>query len=221
MRVRNEAKTNLRRFVDDVLFVVTKESRDRLKNIQRQLRDHYRDIANQTTRSLNESLQATIAAHGWKKPSATQQVPELERQLNILGQVIDNADKLEAEAARGDHRTACEHQRSGPRHPGRHRPAYQAEPAYRERPDVFNELDRIGGRLNQPIRIALAGTLKAGKSTLVNALVGEAIAPTDATEATRIVTWFRHGPTPKVTANHVGGRRSNVPIARGLNNWAV
>ena len=92
--------------------------------------------------------------------------------------------------------------------------AYRADPAYRHRPDVHNELDRIGRRLNQPIRIALAGTLKAGKSTLVNALVGEDIAPTDATEATRIVTWFRHGPTPKVTANHVGGRRSNVPIGR-------
>ena len=100
------------------------------------------------------------------------------------------------------------------------RRAYETEPAYRERPDVLRELDRIAGRLNQPIRIALAGTLKAGKSTLVNALVGEAIAPTDATEATRIVTWFRHGPIPKVTANHLGGRRSNVPIARGLNNWA-
>ncbi len=92
--------------------------------------------------------------------------------------------------------------------------AYQGEPAFRERPDVFNELERIGWRLNQPIRIALAGTLKAGKSTLVNALVGENIAPTDATEATRIVTWFRHGPTPKVTANHYGGRRTHVPITR-------
>src|SRR5215208_6410931 len=75
--------------------------------------------------------------------------------------------------------------------------AYRADPAYHHRPDVHNELDRIGRRLNQPIRIALAGTLKAGKSTLVNALVGEDIAP-----------------TPKVTANHRGGRRSNVPIAR-------
>ena len=92
--------------------------------------------------------------------------------------------------------------------------AYRSDPAYAQRPDVHNELDRIGRRLNQPIRIALAGTLKAGKSTLVNALVGEDIAPTDATEATRIVTWFRHGPTPKVTANHRGGRRSNVPIGR-------
>ena len=79
---------------------------------------------------------------------------------------------------------------------------------------MHNELERIGQRLNQPIRIALAGTLKAGKSTLVNALVGEDIAPTDATEATRIVTWFRNGPTPKVTANHRGGRRSNVPMTR-------
>lgn len=96
--------------------------------------------------------------------------------------------------------------------------AYRGDPAYRNRPDVHNELDRIGRRLNQPIRIALAGTLKAGKSTLVNALVGEDIAPTDATEATRIVTWFRHGPTPKVTANHRGGRRSNVPIARDPND---
>lgn len=92
--------------------------------------------------------------------------------------------------------------------------AYRADPAYRQRPDIHDELERIGRRLNQPMRIALAGTLKAGKSTLVNALVGDTIAPTDATEATRIVTWFRHGPTPKVTANHRGGRRTNVPIAR-------
>lgn len=93
--------------------------------------------------------------------------------------------------------------------------AYRADPVYRGRADAHNELDLIGRRLNQPIRIALAGTLKAGKSTLVNALVGEDIAPTDATEATRIVTWFRNGATPKVTANHRGGRRSNVPIGRG------
>ena len=93
--------------------------------------------------------------------------------------------------------------------------AYRSDPTYGNRPELHHELEWIGRRLNQPIRIALAGTLKAGKSTLVNALVGEDIAPTDATEATRIVTWFRNGPTPKVTANHRGGRRSNVPIARG------
>lgn len=92
--------------------------------------------------------------------------------------------------------------------------AYRADPVYRQRPDVHDALAQIERRLNEPMRIALAGTLKAGKSTLVNALVGEDIAPTDATEATRIVTRFRHGPSPKVTANHRDGGRSNVPIAR-------
>ena len=107
-----------------------------------------------------------------------------------------------------------EHKRSGSCDSGATVRAYQRDPNYGHRPDVLNELDRIGKRLNQPIRIALAGTLKAGKSTLLNALVGENIAPTDATEATRLVTWFRHGPTPKVTANHQGGRRADVPISR-------
>ncbi|MGV0790606.1 dynamin family protein [Mycolicibacterium sp. XJ1819] len=97
MRVRNEAKLNARRFIDDVSFVVNKESRDRLKGIQRQLRDHYRAIANQTTRSLNESLQATIMAAKLEEAERDTRVRELERQLNILKQVLDHAVKLATE----------------------------------------------------------------------------------------------------------------------------
>jgi replication fork clamp-binding protein CrfC len=98
MRVRNEAKMNMRRFVDDVSFVVNKESRDRLKGIQRQLRDHYRGIANQTTRSLNESLQATIASAQLEENDRVARIRELERQLNILKQVTDHAVKLAPDA---------------------------------------------------------------------------------------------------------------------------
>jgi replication fork clamp-binding protein CrfC len=94
MRVRNEAKMNMRKFIDDVSFVVNKESRDRLKGIQRQLRDHYRGIANQTTRSLNESLQATIASAQLEENERNTRIRELERQLNILKQVTDHAVKL-------------------------------------------------------------------------------------------------------------------------------
>ncbi|MET0996751.1 MAG: dynamin-like GTPase family protein [Mycobacterium sp.] len=96
LRVRNEAKMNMRRFVDDVSFVVGKESRDRLKGVQRQIRDHYRGIANQTTRSLNESLQATLAAAKLEENERNNRIGELERQLNILGQVTDHANKLVA-----------------------------------------------------------------------------------------------------------------------------
>jgi replication fork clamp-binding protein CrfC len=94
LRARAEAKTNVRRFVDDVSFVVGKESRDRLKAIQRTLRDHYRDIANEVTRSLNESLQSTITAAHIEEAERDNRIRELERQLNILEQVIDNAYKL-------------------------------------------------------------------------------------------------------------------------------
>lgn len=94
LRARAEAKTNVRRFVDDVSFVVGKEQRDRLKTIQRRLRDHYRDIATELTRSLNESLQATITAAHIEETERQNRVRELERQLNILDQVIDNVDKL-------------------------------------------------------------------------------------------------------------------------------
>jgi replication fork clamp-binding protein CrfC len=94
LRARAEAKTNVRRFVDDVSFVVGKESRDRLKVIHRTLRDHYRDIANEITRSLNESLQSTIAAAHVQEAERDNKVRELERQLNILNQVTDNVDKL-------------------------------------------------------------------------------------------------------------------------------
>ena len=75
-------------------FVVNKESRDRLRNIQRQLRDHYRGIANQTTRSLNESLQATLVSAQLEESERNARVQELQRQLNILNQVVDNAIKL-------------------------------------------------------------------------------------------------------------------------------
>jgi hypothetical protein len=99
MRIRNEAKMNMRKFIDDVQFVVGKESRDRLKGIQRQLRDHYRGIANQTTRSLNETLQATVAAAKLEENERNTRTRELERQLNILTQVTDHAVKLVNESA--------------------------------------------------------------------------------------------------------------------------
>lgn len=63
--------------------------------------------------------------------------------------------------------------------------------------------------IDGPLKVAIAGRAKAGKSTLVNALVGDQIAPTDAGECTRIVTWFRDGVTYRVDA--VQGRQ-HVPL---------
>jgi len=65
-------------------------------------------------------------------------------------------------------------------------------------PDSKAQLEELSDRLAGPLRVAIAGKIKAGKSTLLNALVGEELAPTDAGECTKIVTWYHRGDQPQV-----------------------
>ncbi|WP_019179942.1 dynamin family protein [Microbacterium yannicii] len=76
---------------------------------------------------------------------------------------------------------------------------------------VLSDLDR---RLREPLRLALAGMVKAGKSTLLNAMLGEQLAPTDAGECTRVVTWYRYSATPTVTMHPHDGAPRRMPIRR-------
>jgi hypothetical protein len=69
-------------------------------------------------------------------------------------------------------------------------------------------------RIDEPLRVAIAGKVKAGKSTLLNALVGEELAATDAGECTRIVTWYADGPTYAVTAHLIDGSAEPRPFTR-------
>jgi len=69
-------------------------------------------------------------------------------------------------------------------------------------------------RIDEPLRVAIAGKVKAGKSTLLNALVGEELAPTDAGECTRIVTWYADGRTYAVTAHLRDGTAEQRPFTR-------
>ncbi|MGH8910004.1 MAG: dynamin family protein [Egibacteraceae bacterium] len=72
-------------------------------------------------------------------------------------------------------------------------------------------LRELADRLDSPLRVAIAGKVKSGKSTLLNALVGEEIAPTDAGECTQVVTWYRNGHSPRVTLHpHRGAPRRLV-----------
>jgi predicted GTPase len=79
-----------------------------------------------------------------------------------------------------------------------HRLLDEAETVLRE--PYVARIPEMRARLDGPLRVAIAGKVKAGKSTLLNALVGENVAPTDASECTRVVTWYRNSHVYRVTA---------------------
>ncbi|MFW0792109.1 dynamin family protein [Gordonia sp. CPCC 205333] len=83
-RRRSEAKMAIRRLVDDVQFEAGRESRDRLRLIQRVLRDHFRAIADETTRSLTESIAATEKAAKAKVSERDTRCREVKQQLTFL-----------------------------------------------------------------------------------------------------------------------------------------
>jgi hypothetical protein len=73
------------------------------------------------------------------------------------------------------------------------------------------ELASLRDALDGPLRVAIAGRVKAGKSTLLNALVGERLAPTDAGECTRLVTTYREALGYQVVA--IGRDGAAEPVA--------
>ncbi|WP_309238545.1 dynamin family protein [Actinoplanes aureus] len=78
--------------------------------------------------------------------------------------------------------------------------------------DAGGQVRQIGDRLHDPLRVAIAGRLKAGKSTLVNALIGRRVAPTAAGECTRVVTRFRYGPADRINVVTRDGERRSLPL---------
>lgn len=85
---------------------------------------------------------------------------------------------------------------------------------YRDNARAVGALRAQLTRLDEPLRVAIAGKVKAGKSTLLNALVGEAIAATDAGECTRVVTWYQDGQSPRIMMHPKDSPPSSLPVVR-------
>src|SRR6185312_16686000 len=86
------------------------------------------------------------------------------------------------------------------------------EMASRVGSEAGGQLIQIRDRLGEPLRVAIAGRLKAGKSTLVNALIGRRVAPTEVGECTRLVTQFRYGTSDRVDVVRRNGTRASLPL---------
>ena len=67
--------------------------------------------------------------------------------------------------------------------------------------------------LGRPLRLAVAGRVSTGKSTIVNALLGQDVAPTSAGECTRVAAAFSRGPVERAELRTLDGRRLPLPLA--------
>jgi GTPase Era involved in 16S rRNA processing len=75
--------------------------------------------------------------------------------------------------------------------------------------------EAVIARLEQPLRIAVSGREKAGKSTLVNALLGQKIAQTATGTCTRLVTWYSYDYREKCILQRENGEVLTFPLDNG------
>jgi hypothetical protein len=92
-RRQAEAKTVVRRHVDEVVFQVSKHLKDRLRVVQRTLRDLLGDTVEEMTQSLNDAVRAA-------QRSSKEAAGERTARLRTLRLRLDRIDALAAEARR-------------------------------------------------------------------------------------------------------------------------
>ncbi|HVL83789.1 MAG TPA: dynamin family protein [Pseudonocardia sp.] len=81
--------------------------------------------------------------------------------------------------------------------------------------DLRAELARIGRQLDRPLQLAVAGAVGVGKSTLINAVLRRPVAPVDAGECTRAVTWYEFGARDRVLVECTNGTVSELGLVHG------
>ena len=83
-RRRFEAKTVVRRHIEEVIFQVGKQLRDRLRLVQRAARDHFGGMADELHRSLGEAVLAAKQAASTYASGRDNRVRELQTQIQQL-----------------------------------------------------------------------------------------------------------------------------------------
>ncbi|NTW38916.1 MAG: Isoniazid-inducible protein iniA [Cellulomonadaceae bacterium] len=88
-----EAKSAVKRHLDDVAFQVSKDSKDRLRRLQRVLRDHFTTRADELVRSLDESIRSA-------REASHTNAGERASTLGALREQVADLERLRAEAER-------------------------------------------------------------------------------------------------------------------------
>lgn len=98
-RRQAEAKTLVRSHLDEVVFQVGKQLKDRLRLVQRTTRDHFIDIADQHQKSLGDSVLAAQHAATAYSLERDQRVADIRAKLKQIGDLHRQASELEPRPA--------------------------------------------------------------------------------------------------------------------------
>ncbi|MFK3981827.1 hypothetical protein ACI2K4_15805 [Micromonospora sp. NPDC050397] len=91
---------------------------------------------------------------------------------------------------------------------------HEALTLYWDNPRATERLRHYLDRFDEPLRIAIAGPWRSGKSTLLNAILGEEVAPVEPADGGPLHTWYEDGPEPGATAYSAEGSAWELPVVR-------
>lgn len=93
-RRRSEAKSAVRRYCDEVSFQIGKDSRDTLRRIQRQLRDHYSQLADELNKSTGEALKSASSAAKVAEADRAKRLKDVTAELDRLNGLRLRAERM-------------------------------------------------------------------------------------------------------------------------------
>ncbi|MEV4618104.1 dynamin family protein [Asanoa sp. NPDC049573] len=93
-RRRAQAKNAMRRYCDEISFVMGKDSRDTVRRVQRQLRDHYTGLAEELNRSTATALAGASDTAKRTQAERQKRLKDLDAELTRLRQLRERAAKL-------------------------------------------------------------------------------------------------------------------------------
>lgn len=73
-------------------------------------------------------------------------------------------------------------------------------------------------RFEEPLRIAVAGPAQVGKSTLINAIVGEGVAPVEVDGGKDAFVWYQDGAAPRAALHSAHESVTDLAVTR-LDRW--
>jgi GTPase SAR1 family protein len=85
---------------------------------------------------------------------------------------------------------------------------------------LSTEIEEMRKRLDQPLKVAVVGFMKAGKSTLMNSILREKVLFTGNVETTYTVSWFKYGEAKRLSIILRDDRVIEAPY-EDLAKWTV